>query len=145
MAVCNALLAVFVFGAIIATVILMRISPGALILRSPGPHHLWVIVSGGIGSGLALFVCRHRFGCPGLLTAALSMVVITLLAALIGGSLAMPLYGTMFGLFLLLITFVASPLLAVLWAITFCAVHVLAAGWQAERDSIFRITPAVST
>ncbi|MCW1951376.1 MAG: hypothetical protein KIH44_008410, partial [Octadecabacter sp.] len=57
-----------------------------------------------------------------------------------GGTLGLPLYGTMFGPFIVVVTLLGAPILAMLWAFTLLGIHILLASYQRERDSIF--TPA---
>ena len=66
-----------------------------------------------------------------------SAILISFAGSLIAGTLALPLYGTMFGPFALAVIFVSSPLLAGLWAFNLFGVHVLMCQWRIERDSIF--------
>ena len=96
-----------------------------------------MVVSGAIGTTVALYVTRHRIGRRGVFSAILTLVGVSVLAGLIGGTLAMPVYGTMFGPFLLVVTLAGSPLLALLWCVNLGAVHVLLSDWQNERDSSF--------
>lgn len=128
-----------VFGALVAFVLVVRIGPAAFFSRGPSLYEGWVVLAGGFGAALALFVARHRVARRGPFGALMTLVGVSLLAGLFGGTLAMPLYGTMFGPFALTVTLAGSPVLAGLWCINLIAVHLLLCDWQAERDSIFAI------
>jgi hypothetical protein len=65
------------------------------------------------------------------------IVLICFTAPIVAGSLALPLYGTMFGPFMFGTTIVAVPLLGLIWAFTLLAVHLCLAPWRRERDSVF--------
>jgi len=126
-------------GGLIAFMLVIRLDPEAFFLRGLSLYELWVVMSCCLGTTAALHVMRHRIGRRGAIGAILSLAGVSLLAGLIGGSLAMPLYGTMFGPFLLVVTLAGQPLLALLWCINLGAVRVLLCRWQGERDSIFAV------
>ena len=65
------------------------------------------------------------------------MLIVTFFGPIIAGTLALPLYGTMFGPFTLGLIFFASPMTAVFWLGNLLGVHVLFLTWHSERDSIF--------
>jgi hypothetical protein len=103
-------------------------------------YDLWVTVTGLAGGYAGLHVTEHYFGHPGLrgtLQALGGIVLICLAAPVIAGTLALPLYGTMFGPFMLGTTLAALPLLGLLWTMTLVAVHLCLTPWRRERDSVF--------
>lgn len=83
---------------------------------------------------------RNWMGHPGLRGAAFALVGtiwISFLGGLVGGSLALPFYGTMFGPFSLFVSLFSAPLLAIFWACILFAAHYLLMFWWTERNSIF--------
>lgn len=114
-------------------------------LQVEGGYHLWVILAGMLGApaGLAIAVHNHGHrGAAGLARLVWGIVSGSFIAALIGGSLALPIYGTMFGPMLLGLVFAASPWLALLWLGAFVLTHRAMADWRRERESIFHWQPA---
>lgn len=127
-------------GAAVGLVVAIRIGGGALLLRPLAAYDLWLIASSAVGAMIALHLLRDRFGGPGLAGAVRALpaaLAASLLAAVIGGTLALPLYGTMFGPFALGVTLFGAPLLGLAWAAAFVLAHVMLAAWHLERDSIF--------
>lgn len=109
-------------------------------------YQTWTIVASALGGILALFLAGDRVGSDDgrrLLRGIVGGVWVTFVGALIGGTLSLPLYGTMFGPFIVVVTLAGAPLLAVIWAFNLVAIHVLMNTYQKERDSIF--TPAPSS
>ncbi|GGL66969.1 hypothetical protein [Wenxinia marina] len=137
-------LAMAATSAFVAWVVLTHIGPGRTSVP-PGPYYTaWMVLSGAIGGAVALHLVRHRLGRPGLsgvVGTGLAAVWATVLAGLIGGTLALPLYGTMFGPFTLFVTLAALPGLAAVWVGTFVLAHLKVRSWHAERDSIFAPAP----
>lgn len=100
----------------------------------------WIIVAAAIGGLLALFLSGDRIGQTGrngLLRSAAGGIWVTFVGALIGGTLGLPLYGTMFGPFVVAVTLLGAPILAVFWVLNLVGIHFLLAVHQRERDSIF--------
>ncbi len=136
-----ALMCMALFGAAVGLVVAVRIGHGGVVTEGFGLYDLWVILSGAMGGAAGLWFMRHRMGQPGLRGLGLACTgvgAISLLGPLIGGTLALPLYGTMFGPFTLAVIFASAPMLGVLWLCFLAMVHVLMLDWTAERDSIFR-------
>ena len=138
----SAFVAVMALGGIVTAAVLDRVAEGAVALPSgiPSAYGIWILCAGAIGSGLAFWLGLNRFGQRGAL--GLAQVVPGILAhafiaALIGGTLALPAYGTMFGPFLLAVTLGAAPVLLAGWVVTLVAAHLLLSLWRRERDSIF--------
>jgi hypothetical protein len=127
-------------GATIGLAVSVQLGGGADFLQGLAPYDLWIVASGAIGTTAALWLMRHRMGHPGLwglAQAVLGMVGISFLAPLIGGTLVLPAYGTMFGPFTLGVILFGAPALGLLWCVTLVFVHHLMRLWVAERDSIF--------
>jgi len=103
-------------------------------------YQTWIIVASGIGGMAALFLSGDRMGQSGVQGAIRSVagaIWLTFIGALIGGTLSLPFYGTMFGPFTVCVTLLGAPVLAILWGFNLVGVHVLLGIYQRERDSIF--------
>jgi lipid-A-disaccharide synthase-like uncharacterized protein len=135
-----AYLSVSLIGAFLSLVIVLRLGQGQFIFHGPSRYGLWICLSGGLGAASGLYIVRHRLGHPGLsgaVQAVTGMILMCFAASLITGTLALPLYGTMFGPFMLAVTFIGSPFLAMMWFCALTGVHLLMLKWRSERDSIF--------
>ena len=132
-----AYLAVGMFGVAFGLIVVLRLDPSAFFSRGMTLYEYWILVSGALGVCLALRICRERFGMKGVMEAAIGMGLITIIGPIIVGTLALPIYGTMFGPMTLAIIFWVAPVTAVLWFISLTGVHFLVRKWREERDSIF--------
>ena len=106
-------------------------------------YQIWITVASGLGGMIALFLSGDRMGQSGqvgAMRAVAGAIWVTFIGALIGGTLGLPFYGTMFGPFIVVVTLMSAPILAMLWAFNLLGIHMLMAAYQRERDSIF--TPA---
>lgn len=130
-----------ILGAFLALIVILRLDPEAVFQRALSSYERWILLSGGIGGAFGVLLARHRLGRSGLADALLGVGVMTFSGAIIGGTLALPLYGTMFGPFTVGVIFAASPMIALLWLANGVAVHLLLRSWHAERDSIFGARP----
>ncbi|SLN19650.1 hypothetical protein [Pseudooctadecabacter jejudonensis] len=104
------------------------------------PYQWWIVASSAIGGGAALFLSGDKLGQPGWIGAARAAaggIWITFVGALIGGTLGLPLYGTMFGPFIVSVTLAGTPVLLMLWMFNIAGIHMLMGTYQRERDSIF--------
>lgn len=127
-------------GGILTVVAISRLSDGALGLN--GWYELWAGISGGIGFAFSLYLAGDLFGNAGWAghrRAIYGGLWITIVAALICGSLALPGYGTMFAPLVLAGLFASSPTLVLLLMAVLAAAHILVGVWRRERDSIFII------
>lgn len=109
-------------------------------------YQTWIVVASGLGGVIALFLAGDRLGqsgTTGAMRGAAGAIWVTFIGALIGGTLSLPFYGTMFGPFIVTVTLLGAPLLAMLWAFNLFGVHMLLGIYQRERDSIF--TPSRMT
>ena len=61
------------------------------------------------------------------------IIAVSFVGTLIGGTLALPFYGTMFGPLMFVLTLVGHPGLAALWLATLIACHFLLQVWRRER------------
>lgn len=109
-------------------------------------YQTWIVAASALGGMIALFLSGDRMGQSGgqgALRAIAGGIWVTFIGALIGGTLALPLYGTMFGPFIATVTLLGAPVLMGLWFFNLAGIHVLLAIYQRERDTIF--TPARMT
>jgi len=103
-------------------------------------YQVWIIVASGLGGLIALFLSGDRLGqvgFQGALRGVAGAIWVTFIGSLIGGTLALPFYGTMFGPFIVSVTLLGAPLLSILWGFNLVGIHVLLGIYQRERDSIF--------
>ena len=139
-----AALIVALMGALLAHVSLSDISAQGHVqdLHLRDPMTLWTLAAGAIGAVAGFGSTYARWfgyaGTVGWIRALYGGVGISLVGSVVGGTLILPYYGTMFGPFQLVIVMIAHPLLALAWVAVLAAVHWLLIPWQAERDSIFR-------
>lgn len=131
------------FGAALALVVVLRLDPSAMFERSLSWYEWWILVSGFAGGVAGIWLAKDRLGRTGLRDPLIGLAIVTGLGAIVGGTLALPLYGTMFGPFTLAVIFAASPLIAGLWLANTAAAHILLRSWHSERDSIFGAEPPV--
>jgi len=113
---------------------------GAALFSGLTRYQTWIVVASALGGMLALFLSRDRMGQPGrsgILRGIAGAIWVTFVGSLIGGSLALPLYGTMFGPFIVVVTLMGAPVLVMLWTFNLAGVHILMGIYQRERDSIF--------
>ena len=103
-------------------------------------YEIWVTVSGGIGAIAALYLTGELMGQPGktgFLHALRGVLWLSFAGSLISGTFALPLYGTMFGPFSLVVTVIGAPILGVLWFGALFAAHFLMIRYRRERQSIW--------
>jgi hypothetical protein len=127
-------------GAVVALTAIVRMRQGEFFSEPMTAYSLWFILSGAIGGALGLYMHRHRMGQGGSYPAVQALGAIVLsnaTGAVICGTLTLPLYGTMFGPFTLIMILVSSPVVSLIWLVNQLAVHLLLARFHAERDSIF--------
>ncbi len=102
----------------------------------PSLYESWIILSSAFSGGFALYVARGWMGMLGLLgfaRAFVGSIVVALGAAMIAGTLIMPLYGTVFGPIMLVTQFIELPVLAALWFTIAFGANALIAIWREER------------
>lgn len=129
------------FGVALALIVVLRLDPAAMFERPLLWSERWILLAGFLGCVAGVWLSRTRLGRSGLRDPLIGIASLTVLSAIIGGTLALPLYGTMFGPFTLAVIFAASPLVAGLWLANALSVHLLMRTWHAERDSIFGAEP----
>ena len=104
-------------------------------------YSVWTIIAGVIGGALALYAARGWLGLPGAfgwVRALVGATAAALIAAVIAGTLIMPIYGTFYAPVMLATEFVAMPLFAVGWFGIMFIAHALMTILGKERswDSI---------
>lgn len=98
---------------------------------------------GAIISGL---VMRHRFGHSGIaggFSAAGGALVATLLLGVVAGTFVLPIFGTMFGPWLVVSAVLNKPWLVLPWLLALYGLHLAMSEYRTEQDSIFRWLPRV--
>lgn len=130
-----------VFGALLALIVVLRLDQQAMFQRPLSYYEWWIVLSGALGGAAGVMLARDRLGRDGVTDPLIGIAIMTFAAAITGGTLALPLYGTMFGPFTLAIIFAAQPLVAGLWLANAVAVHFMVRSWHSERDSIFGVSP----
>lgn len=99
-------------------------------------YSVWTVIAGLLGGGLALYAARGWLGRPGVLGWARAFVggiAAALIAAIIAGSLIMPLYGTFYAPVMLATEFVEMPVLAFGWFAAIFGAHYLMTALTEER------------
>ena len=130
-----------IFGAISSFVVVNDLGGEHGILRALGLYDIWAIISGAIGAPSGLYVGRKWLGKKGLkgfFSACCAIPVVSFIGSLIGGTIALPIYGTMFGPLALAGTFYENPIMLIMWSWTIFFAHLLFAEYRKERDTIFR-------
>jgi len=137
-------LAFFLVGissAVLGYLAVLHLDGAALFDRMSG-YQWWIVFASAIGGMSALFLAGDRLGQAGwigVLRAGAGGIWVTFIGSLIGGTLSLPLYGTMFGPFIVVVTLMGAPVLAMLWVFNLIGMHVLMGIYQRERDSIFTL------
>lgn len=129
------------FGAIVAFSVVNQLENRGSFIRALSPYDWWIIFAGASGAYGGLYLGRVWLGHPGLhgwWRAIVAIPVISFMASLIGGTLALPGHGTMFGPLAMLTTLIANPLLACFWTSMIFAAHYGFVIWRAERETIFQ-------
>ncbi len=106
-------------------------------------YEWWIIAASTLGGVVALFLSGDRLGkrgTQGLASAIAGGIWVTFVGSLIGGTLALPFYGTMFGPFIVTVTMLGAPLLALLWIVNLLGIHILLGIYRQERDTIFEFS-----
>ena len=99
-------------------------------------YSIWTVIAGVIGGALSLYAARGWLGMTGAMGWARAVVGSTaaaLIAAIIAGSLIMPVYGTFYAPVMLATEFAANPLLALGWYAAMLGAHSLMTVLTVER------------
>ena len=128
------------FGAGLGLTVLTGLGGADFLERPLTWYELWVVIASAIGGAAGVRFNTRWIGVPGFsgfLRSIPGVLFVTIIGAVVAGTLALPLYGTMFGPFILLITMVKNPMLASLWVWCVMASHFLLTERHHERNSIF--------
>ena len=128
------------FGAGLGLMTVTHMSHGSILEGGLTLYHRWIVLCGALGCGLALKLAGDRMGQSGpngFARGMLGVVWVSVVGAVIAGTLALPFYGTMFGPFTLAIMLVSSPMLALMWFANLLASHLLIRNWRTEQDRLF--------
>ncbi len=93
---------------------------------------------GGIVSGAALRGRFGQFGLRGDATAFFAALLATMSLGIVAGTLVLPILGTMFAPWLIIVAIGSKPWLALPWAVALFSFHIARRAHRAERDSIFK-------
>ena len=99
-------------------------------------YSIWTVIAGIVGGALSLYAARGWLGGLGGFGFARALIGATaaaLIAAIIAGSLIMPVYGTFFAPVMLATEFAANPLLAIGWYAAMLVAHFLMTVLTRER------------
>lgn len=136
--------AIAFFGAGLSFVIINNLGGGQSVVRTFTGYDLWSMLAGTVGAPVGLFLARRWFGhpgIPGLARAIAGMPMMAFFSGTVGGTMALPFYGTMFGPFSILVTFWAMPIVAAFFFVMLMAVHQLFAVYHRERETLFAMPP----
>ncbi len=135
-----AAIGVGVFGGLLSFFVVTQMGKSKILLRTLSHADLWFVVAGILGALGGLYMARGWFGYCGLrghIHAVCGVLVISFVGPLIGGTLALPFYGTMFGPMMFGLTLISNPILGLLWLGTLFAAHALIKSWRRERETLF--------
>ena len=89
-------------------------------------YALWIVFAGALGGGVALFATRGwlgQSGALGLARAVVGSIALGFIAAIVAGTLILPLFGTFYAPFMLVTEFIDKPWLAVAWFVVLIGAH----------------------
>ena len=119
------------------TVFVLAGIEGVASLPADGSYYsVWTAIAGVIGGAFALYAARGWLGLPGAfgwVRALVGGTAAALIAAVIAGSLIMPIYGTFYAPVMLATEFVEFPLLALGWFGAIFVAHSLMTSLKQER------------
>lgn len=131
------------FGAVLGLNVVLTLGGAAAWIAPFDAYDYWVIFSGAAGGCAGLYFGHDWMGHAGprgFGRALLGVIWVSFLGALIGGTLALPFYGTMFGPFTLLMTLLSAPIVAAMWISALLSAHLMIKVRRVERDSILHVT-----
>ncbi|MCB5197652.1 hypothetical protein LGQ03_00210 [Loktanella sp. TSTF-M6] len=139
----TAWIGVALLGGFLAHILVSNISYEQSMLRVFTTSDGWFVLCGVFGALAGLYFARRWMGSTGRFgpcRAFCGMIIVTFMAALVGGSLMLPLYGTMFGPMLFVLMLIEKPVLAFTWIAMLLLADKLIRDWRRERESIFALS-----
>jgi len=127
--------AVIAMSAGVTLVVASGVDGANILGLDPTLFTFWTVFAGGLAGGLSLRAARGWMGKPGALglsRAIVGSVAVAILAAIVAGTLIVPLYGTVYGPLLIVSEFIAKPWLAVAWFGVLIGGHYLMAVLEEE-------------
>ena len=118
--------AVIAMTAGITMLIMSGVEGASAIPAEPSFYAFWVIFSGALSGGVALFAARGWMGKPGTFgfaRALVGSVAVAVVAAISAGTLIQPFDGTFYAPMMLLTEFIDKPWLAVAWFAVLLGAH----------------------
>jgi len=105
----------------------------------------WQVAASLVGAGIAARSMSRFFGMRGMggtVRAVFGSVLGTLAFGIIAGTLILPIYGTMFAPWFVVLALVGQPVLGLLWVSGWAALQVASIKYEDERDTIFSARPS---
>lgn len=140
-----AVVAIGLFAGVLAIDVVTGLAADHAQIREMNFFTFWTIFVGIVG-GVSGFLSSYRryFGFDGVggwLRAFFGGLIVSGIAAVVGGTLILPYYGTMFAPMKLIIVMFEVPAFAILWVAMVICINKLMQQWRQERDSIFTAAP----
>lgn len=135
-----AFVGIAMFSIAIALTTKVQLDTGSILTSDFGRYDAWFVISGLCGGVAGFYLTLKWFGHPGRagwIRALIGVLVFSFVSSIIAGTLVLPLYGTMFGPFTLLMVLISTPMLALLWTCAILIAHRLVWRWRVERNSLF--------
>lgn len=120
--------AVIAMTAGVTILVMSGVSGANAVPDEPSFYVFWTIFSGALSGGVALFAARGwmgRHGALGLTRAIVGSIAVAFIAAVIAGTMILPLYGTFYAPVLLMTELIEKPWLAVVWFTVLIGAHYL--------------------
>lgn len=128
--------AVIAMSAGIAVMIMSEVE-GGVAMAAGGLQAYWIIFSGALAGGVAMFAARGWLGNPkalGLARAVIGCLVVAFLASVVAGTMIRPLYGTFYAPVLLVDALLSKPWLAGAWFGVLMGAHYLMYQFREEQS-----------
>ena len=107
----------------------------------------WVLaLASAAGACIAGAALRQRFGHPGkagLIKALTGALIATLTLGIAAGTLVLPIFGTMFGPWLVAVTIVTKPWMVLPWLAALYGFHAAFMAYRAEQETIYRFVSRI--
>ena len=103
-------------------------------------YRIWIVAVSLSGGYMALRIASDLFGHCGVRGVAKAIVGglwFTALVGLIAGSFMLPVFGTMFGPFAIVMLIIGSPWAASMWIAGLWSIHLMMRCWRTEQDRLF--------